>query len=284
MLEGAEDVKARTSGDLILGCFHALTWPQCEAFTVSARRHCPAASIVSVGVLRKDTAEHLLRHGVELYGHALPVHLAIVIGHIQNARYWLYADVLPRRRENRVFLADVRDVALQGNPFEHVPEDRILVPMEKRTFREDINERWLRAYLKAPLPENTRDLEVSCCGTVFGPMDLIRGYVDRIVASMMDRHELLPMIGLDQAIHNVMVHAPLAQDGFRRTVDEDGIIVTLSAWPWGVPYREVEDHVVLHQYERRPEIREEVYRQLGLNGDACRWSKGIEPMSEVYRR
>lgn len=263
-------------GDLVIGAFSTMDWLRCEAFVVSVRKYCPKTRCMAVGIFVEETARKLLEHGFELFEHDWLLDYTMLYIHPNNARWWPIADALRRTRADRVFLSDTRDVVLQGDIFKHVPDRGILVPMEGMKFSEsEINAQWLefffqQTYKKTSI-EEVQDWDVSCCGTLLGRMTDLRWYTYQMVRQLSIMLKGLTRVS-DQAIHNWLMNQ-VDPARFHRT-DQDGeIMATMSATADDVDYESVKNHVVLHQYEQRPKVRKEVYRQLGLSEDPQRWSK-----------
>lgn len=263
--------------DLILGGFHCMDWLRCEAFVVSAQRWCPSARVMAVGLIHPSTASRLMAAGCEVFEHDFLLDYALLTAHHNNIRWWLFADALRRTKATRVFITDTRDVVFQGDIFEHAPKRGILVPMEGRTVRGTSGTPQWTNFMQHRIPdvdlETVWDWEMSCCGTMLGHVDDMMWYLHRQMRESMNWFQAMPQIGLNMPIHNWLVHHA-APDRFVRTGMEDGVIATLS---WGTPmdieYDAVKHFTVLHQYDLRPRVRQEVYRwSLGLNDDPQRWS------------
>lgn len=265
------------NGDLIIGAFSYYDWKRVEAFAVSARKHCPNARCMAVGILAEETARKLVEAGFELFEHDWLLDYSMLYIHPNNGRWWPIADALRRTKARRVFLSDTRDVVFQGDVFEHTPEYGILSPMEGQKVGEsEPNKKWLELFLKRTgkplrIMEQSLGWEVSCCGTLLGSMDDMRWYSYQMVCQLTLMLRELNRVS-DQAIHNWLMHCE-APHRFQQSWFSHRVFATMSPMPHGVVYETVAQHVILHQYEQRPNVRYDVYEQLGLDADPRRWSK-----------
>lgn len=184
--------------------------------------------------------------------------------HVQTARYLAYEDFLNEAHAelDRVLLCDVRDVVFRSDPFAH--PHALLHPLcaflEDTTIGDSIfNKAWVQqAFGDAAFLAIAHE-PVSCSGTTLGTVDAMRLYLAAMNAYAKALHgKGQPItVGLDQGIHNVILHRDrlLASERVLSS-NQDGLVFTMgyarhergaNGWPQpigGTPA------CIAHQFDR----------------------------------
>lgn len=183
--------------------------------------------------------------------------------YIFNYRHFLYRDYLLKhgQRFRNVLLSDVKDVVFQDDPFSSDLGSRLHVAME--STRIPIGEcaytsEWILAGYGETVFDELKENELSCAGTVLGPVGAVERYLDAMLDQIRTMRDAFHCA--DQAAHNIMLHrgqlepavrlynfhGPVATVGtetqFRRNargqlVNEDGSVIA-----------------IVHQYDRHPKL------------------------------
>ena len=255
--------------NLVLGATHKLDWDVLRPFVVSLRNTGYDGRIMFiVAETDDDTLYALEQHGVELVAASNQEQLESVS--INCLRYFLYQQILSSLDDDveNIFIADVRDVIFQRDPF--------TMPMDNQLccFQEDldirfcmINSWWILSAFGAQVWENCSNKKIVCSGTTLGPRALMIAYVDKMVETLNGLLSTLPNMvgdfgGIDQGVHNYLIHekhiAPV-----RLHNNETGPLFTMhhSAWKavnsdasGALLNGENEVFHVIHQYDRVLEV------------------------------
>lgn len=190
---------------------------------------------------------------------------------ISLARFFCYYAFL-RAMENkgqyadRILLLDVRDVVFQADPFAAAPEGDLLVYLEDGSMKLGsctVNSEWLRDGFGADMLRRLCDRRISCSGSVFGTWNRVLEYLLMMqLVSFECAIEARKTIGIDQAIHNVLVHCQQIEP---LTVVENGIHVLTMGYVAETEIQITPDNKImdrhgrlspiLHQYDRHPAVQ-----------------------------
>jgi hypothetical protein len=205
--------RAPVGRNLILGMATNYTVASLGPFVRSLRRSGYADEVVLlVSDLDSETAEFLKQYDVtcqdirEFKARGVDISLE---------RYAYYHHLLKslgnqNRYVDNVFITDVRDVIFQGNPFSDAPTGEVVVYLEDRSMALDtcpINSNWLRAGFGDHAVFELRGHRISCSGTVLGTWNGILRYL--LLMQLTTFECAAParlMRGIDQGIHNVIIH------------------------------------------------------------------------------
>ena len=189
--------------------------------------------------------------------------MAALVSVRDTRRFFAYLDYLSKRETSygNVMLTDVRDVFFQADPF------AFDLGGELRCFLEDSgetlgtqphNRKWLQTAFGDDVLAELGGKPIVCAGVTIGPLPLVLGYL-RVMASFLLR---LPhqAVGLDQAVHNYVLHKGLVPCA-RLVPNGEGSVSTLGIVPEAhVP--ELLSSAVLHQYDRHPAVAETLLERL----------------------
>lgn len=198
------------------------------------------------------------RHDVELL--ACPAYPY----HVQTARYLAYEEFLSQSPTelDRVLLCDVRDVVFRTDPFAH--PQALLHPfcafLEETTIGDSIfNKAWVQqAFGDAAFLAIAHE-PVSCSGTTLGTVDAMQLYLAKLNAIAKGLHAKgQPItVGLDQGIHNVLLHRDRFLESERvLSRNQDGLVFTMGyarhergakGWPQPVGGAPA---CMIHQFDR----------------------------------
>jgi hypothetical protein len=177
------------------------------------------------------------------------------------ARYAWYLERLSRTQASyrRVMLTDVRDVVFLGDPFSVVggaESVRFFLESENVTIADSAyNRSWLLTAYGEAMLEKLGDRPISCSGVTVGSVDGVLAYLTVMVDELarLPRH----IRGIDQGVHNVVVHEGLVP-GARLVPNLEGAVLTVgkmsaayAAQALAVRHGSVK---VVHQYDRHPEL------------------------------
>lgn len=180
-------------------------------------------------------------------------------------RYSLYKDWLLQSGErfDRILITDVRDVIFQSAPMAFDWADGVNVTLEDK--RMTIGQcpymtRWVTGHLGKEAHAAIAQCPISCSGTTVADHDGMMDYLGRMLSHMAGFKPGKSMAGYDQGVHNHLLHNDMLPKVTK--FDNRGPILTL-AYKKGVPALG-EDGLVLndagqpavivHQYDRKPEI------------------------------
>lgn len=129
--------------------------------------------------------------------------------HPAVARYLWTASLLESLdpKPGRVLLSDARDVLFQCDPFEDAP-DTLICGEEPVTLKDcHVNSVWFEYVYSNRLLEEFGSARVLCSGVTLGTFDQVVAYANAMAAEI-DAHfsTVLARAGLDQAIHNKLLH------------------------------------------------------------------------------
>ncbi len=173
-----------------------------------------------------------------------------------------------------IFLTDVRDVFFQQDPFSPEPETDVLVFLEdesKCLGSCNFNSAWIRSAFGEPMLAKMAAQRISCSGTVLGSWHGILEYL--LIMQILTTHtarEARFLKGVDQGIHNVVVHEKLLRSC--SAVPNGERVLTLGYVPekdvqitsnGKIADRKGRISQVIHQFDRHPKLVELVQRVLG---------------------
>ena len=183
-----------------------------------------------------------------------------------------------RAKYKRVWMADVRDAAFQGDPFK-------MLPLGTRGFYafqgvETVaikdcgwNAGWVRDCFGPEVLARIGSNKIICSGVSMGDMQSVFAYLqlmdDVIMArakSATSQGAKFPQCernGVDQGLHNVLVHERLIPN-LKIWSHSDGPVANLQAQKSrinnGQVFNQVGDAVaVVHQYDRRPDLQKALF-------------------------
>jgi hypothetical protein len=185
-------------------------------------------------------------------------------GDICNYRNFLYLDYLLKHGDGftNVLITDVRDVVFQRNPFDFPVGEQIHVAMENPLIPIGAcpwTSAWVRDSYGPEVLERLKQKELSCAGTVLGPVGLMKRYLRRLLdefATMPNAHA-----HADQPAHNVLVHGG-ALEPLAKHRNFEGPMLTVGSEPryrsnaeGQLVNRDGSVIAIVHQYDRHPELR-----------------------------
>jgi len=149
---------------------------------------------------------------------------------IHFARYLKYLEYLSENPYRRIFLTDTRDVIFQADPFADTPDGNLFV------FAEDSsvalgncadNANWVKQGFGIHKLADIRGQRISCSGTTMGNYNGIMRYLATMIeAAARAAPESLRIDGIDQGIHNVIIHDGILKDF--RLIENQRHVTTLG--------------------------------------------------------
>lgn len=260
--------------NLILGTAWGYPKDQVAVFVESWKKHCSDTDLILLVEpdVPQDKIEWLLEMGVDVRfftaGHFIP-------SAIHNTRYFKYLDILLEGRGyyDRVFLTDIRDVALQGDIFAEIPAPGLHVFMEDPdwTCDERFNKYILTTNYGEQVAAEFKDKRIICSGTTLGDYNDIVNY---IVALMNERDvkKMMEVGGIpdEQACHNYLLHLNKVPN--TKQENGDGVATICLTHPNQIkilPDGRLSVYgktpAVIHQWDRHPNLIEH-YNKIYLKG------------------
>lgn len=260
--------------NVILGTAWGYKADQIAVFVESWKRYCADTRLILLVEpdVSAEKFNYLIDSGVDVRfftaGYFVP-------SAIHNTRYFKYLDILMEHRGyfDRVFLTDIRDVALQGNVFDEVTNGDLHCFMEDPawTCDERFNKHILTTNYGAKVAEEFKDRRIICSGTTLGTAQMIQDY---IVALMNERNleKMMQVGGIpdEQAPHNYIFHT----DKLPHIKQENGDGVATICLTHPDQIRILDDGkvsvygktpAVIHQWDRHPNLIEH-YNNLYVKG------------------
>ena len=196
--------------------------------------------------------------------------------------YRFFSDAAVRARYHRVLLIDVRDSFFQGDPFSIIPAAtasafHAFKGVEHVTIKDcGWNRGWVRDCFGEDVLREIGSLNIICSGVSLGTMAVVFDYLrlmDDVVMgrkqapiSQLTKFPSCERNGVDQGVHNVLVHKQLIRD---LTVwsQHDSPVVNLQARRARVTGRNVHNEKnelvpVVHQYDRYPELQKALFAEV----------------------
>lgn len=208
-----------------------------------------------------DTARFLRKHSVEIRPYKTS-HFPINIW-----RFFLYLQFLKQEHSiDRIMITDVRDVIFQDDPFVICTDDKLYCFEEDRSMTLStctFNSQWiLQAYGRNILYALGHN-PIICAGVTIASCKKIQQYLEIICKEI---ETLLPIWGIDQSAHNVLVRSGRISDTVIYT-NESGPVYTLAHVKtvktdnqgfiindYGIPS-------VIHQYDRHPDLQIAIHKK-----------------------
>lgn len=193
-------------------------------------------------------------------------------------RYFMYYHYLAARRGeySNVMLTDVRDVLFQRDPFEFEFGDEICCFLEdkRKTIGScRVNSKWIRGLFGPSVLREMADKRISCSGITIGGSERIVNYLEIMVKYLVRpglSRQHYGGFGSDQGVHNYVVHHGLVPN-LRLFPNESGPVLTMHhmreedirfSEDGFLVNREGSIVRVIHQYDRHPRARDELFRKL----------------------
>ncbi len=135
---------------------------------------------------------------------------------IHFARYLKYLEYLIENPYRRIFLTDTRDVIFQADPFAGVADESLFVFAEDQSVAIGNcadNAKWVREAFGLHKLGEIRDRRISCSGTTMGSHSGIMRYLSTMIeAATRAKPESLRIDGIDQGLHNAIIHDGALKD------------------------------------------------------------------------
>jgi hypothetical protein len=160
-----------------------------------------------------------------------------------------------------VMLSDVRDVVFQSNPFEREIGDELLCFLEDERLTlgtERHNRKWLQTAFGDTVAMELAAEPIVCAGVTIGPRAAMLDYLKVMVTFLLGLRA--QRIGLDQAVHNYVLHRRLVPHA-RLVPNGQGLVATLGLVPAEAVGALVDGAAVLHQYDRHPALQAALVRR-----------------------
>lgn len=189
--------------------------------------------------------------------------------------FWAREQLNHSRWQNHdvIMLCDIRDVAIQANPFEQIG-DYLITGEEPNTIGEcPINRGWIRKAYGKTIEQSLQHQPILCAGVTLGSRQQIQTYLDVFCQEslqLMRRHRTSHLSNLDQAIHNRILRS---DSSLKLSISPvNGLIATvgcLAADQCAIPADQTPVRVmgatpaILHQYDRLSALTDHIHSRYG---------------------
>ena len=167
-----------------------------------------------------------------------------------------------------IFLADLRDIVFQKDPFDTALSNNQLycfLESQELSLKHDTthNAQWVVDTLGKEALNEIGDKHISCAGTTLGTYDSILDYLKQMVGYLLTTPSAF---GCDQAIHNYMIHADKLKT-LTLIKNGEGSVLTIGRIPHGTIKIDQSGNLLnsnnsipntLHQYDRHPDINQRI--------------------------
>ncbi|EKX33292.1 hypothetical protein GUITHDRAFT_51279, partial [Guillardia theta CCMP2712] len=165
----------------------------------------------------------------------------------------------------RVLMADVRDTAFQGDPFEILKDSSssflAFTGVQDRTIGQcGWNGGWVRDCFGPEMFSRLSSKPIICSGISMGTMDAVKSYLQAMSEHIMKQEfAACERNGVDQGVHNVLVHTDKIPH-LRVNRQDDGLVANMQAhvmkFRSGKVYNVNNELArVVHQYDRDLELQ-----------------------------
>lgn len=211
--------------NLIIGFWSGLPFGELEPFLASLRNtgfDCDLC--IFVDNVTPETVRQLVAQGVrvERLGQSAQIRMSSQCG-----RFFAYLDFLARHedRYRLVMLADLHDTVFQSDPFARpLPADVVFAHERCRLVDCATDRRGIEQAYGRPVAENMRNCLVSSAGATLGTTRGVLKYLVAMTSELTNRPIALEE-GIDQGVHNYVVHVRPPSGGWPDTADS--IVATM---------------------------------------------------------
>lgn len=189
-------------------------------------------------------------------------------------RHLLYYEFLVEHsgRYGQIMMTDSRDVFFQGDPFSREYEPGLHVFMEREGVTIGACPHNRQMILEAFGPEALPTLgsyEISCAGVTIGDQESVIAYERRMTELAFDVRTMPMVTGLDQGLHNYIVHQGHFPN-LRQHGNGDGGVLTMGALQ-ETEFEFAQDRLIglrkqrvniLHQYDRHRSVARRLIESL----------------------
>lgn len=211
---------------------------------------------------------------------------------ITHSRFALYCDYLTKNkgRFDQVIISDSRDVVFQKHPFhmDKMPSLCFFLESKNKLIKEcPFNSDWIGTGFGVKTLKRMGEKLISCAGVTLGKTDQMLEYLSTMTQylTIPDRCYKDGGSGLDQAVHNYIIHEKV-MTGFKLFENDEGPVLTLGYMSEEEMQKNDEGLIlnrngevinVLHQFDRHPSLTKEILDRLQLDPEilyprASKWS------------
>ncbi len=193
--------------------------------------------------------------------------------HLVAYRFIIYYLYLLENKEkfSNIFLADLRDIVFQRNPFNaDFSKNQLYCFLESCdiVIKHDTthNAQWIIDTLGQQALEEIGNQYISCAGTILGTYDAMLNYLKQMVTYLLTTPSAF---GCDQAIHNYLIHSGKLQT-LSLENNGEGSVLTIGRIPHGTIKTDSSGNLLnmdgsipntLHQYDRHPDINYRIMKK-----------------------
>jgi hypothetical protein len=262
--------------NIIIGTSWHYNINQLKPFVYSWKKYCKNTRLILIvnNDIEFNTINWLEKNNVETLFFTSAYFTPI---EIQHSRYFRYLDfLLEENRHNKnckVFLTDVRDVIFQNNIFEEIIDKGLHVFLEDKQAtcgNTEFNNYMLTVNYGFEVAKKFADKPVICSGTTLGDISSIIKYIQTLInqrdlRKVMDGwtqgiFDMQNTIGLDQGLHNFILHNNLIQNVMHENAD--GVATLACTSPNHIKIIDNENisvynkiPSVIHQWDRHEKLK-----------------------------
>ena len=260
--------------NLLIGAITNYTWdiiaPFFNSFKAAGFENCDC--VMFVGNMSKRTINKMQSLGIDV--RAIPDEL--LPGSIINIRWKIYYDFLKDNQDkyNMVLTADVRDVFFQRDLFSLCDNNKpfLGIAIEDGNLDETLNKKWIIDAYGQQVHDAIKDNRIICVGTVWGTADEFMEY-SRVMADILNSEWANRPNIIEQGIGNYIIYYDkMFSDVLAPSTNQEGYVMTIGLTKRTDIKQDSEGNIlngkgeiaaVVHQYDRKPDIVEQVYAKHG---------------------
>jgi hypothetical protein len=138
--------------------------------------------------------------------------ISTYVFNLMCARFSHFLDFLKNNYSayDNVLIADVRDVYFQSNPFNNLLSNKLFSFLEEGIIGENkSNAKWVKDAYGVQELKSLYNNVITCAGVTIGSSELILKYLELMVSELLNVRHMAPVLGVDQAVHNMIFHKKL---------------------------------------------------------------------------
>jgi hypothetical protein len=179
-------------------------------------------------------------------------------------RFFKIEQLIKTLDHDQFMITDLRDVILQGNPFQLLNENTLITGIEPVTIQKsEMNAGWMQATYPSAVYNRLKLRAVACAGVTVGGRKAIFQYINEMVE---ETYKHLPRVvnklGADQAIHIRLFYERLKGLDLHLEANGSGSIATLhfsklqefKLEDGTLENRTGKPLTIIHQYDRHPHL------------------------------
>lgn len=193
--------------------------------------------------------------------------------HVVASRFFKYLDIVSQTDYDHYFIADVRDVVFQSDPFANLPEGELLYCFTEdpgiTIEREEHHIKMITRMFGADALGDFSGEKIICSGTILGTKDKLVSWLKVFNEALMELHKVNPQVCYEMLLDQVLANHLYYKHSIGETVelkDNGDIVGTIGLCIThpdhvgdfkldnGTFYLNGKVPAVIHQYDRSPDM------------------------------